>query len=368
MEFETAFTATQSRAFTVPFVGMPTVRALLRSVSSIHKENVLSKSFSFVADKLLKLVERPVVELTVELFASALLNSDLAQIFKSKYSVFRVHNLPGYAVIGISHKPSFLAGQTLKLAFGRSGAFGLQLFSKIGITSAPVFDLLGVIKRIIRANCNIHDTAVYSENANVFNLLWVIVFQRHMQIENLVSAIIRNCGGLDSPFKVITVMRRNEEGSFDSSFCAGNCRQAANEVHRDNSLIISHRREWLSFWKRFTFDRFQSFTGAISSSLQQGRRKVWDALTSKLVGCIVVIDPIPGLILESPFCGDGECISVSSHRIEKSLTILVSQPELKCYRPKHTIYVGDYIIYTFQRCRHALIPTLKDGVFALLRR
>ena len=126
MEFKTTFTATKSRTFAVPFVGMPTVRALLRSVSSIHKENVLSKSFCFVTDKLLKLVERPVIELAVKLFASSLLNSDLAQIFKSKYSVFRVHNLLGYAVIGISHKPSFLTGHSLKLAFGRTGAFGLE--------------------------------------------------------------------------------------------------------------------------------------------------------------------------------------------------------------------------------------------------
>ena len=65
MEFETTFTATESRTFAVPFVGMPTVRALLRSVSSIHEKNVLSKSFSFVTDKLLKLVERPVIELAV---------------------------------------------------------------------------------------------------------------------------------------------------------------------------------------------------------------------------------------------------------------------------------------------------------------
>ena len=142
MEFKATFAATESRTLTVSFVGMPTVRALLRSVSGIHKQNMLSKSFSLVTEKLLKLVERPVIELAVELFAPSLLNSDLAQIFKSKYSIFRVYNLLGYTVVNISHKPSFLAGHSLKLAFGRTGAFGLQLFSKIGITSAPILDLL----------------------------------------------------------------------------------------------------------------------------------------------------------------------------------------------------------------------------------
>ena len=142
MELKPALTTTESRTFAVPFVGMPTVRTLLRSVSGIHKENMFSERFSLVADKLLKLVERPVIELAVKLFASSLLNSDLAQIFKSKYSVFRVHNLLGYAVIDISHKPSFLTRHSLKLAFGRFGAFGLQLFSKIGISSTPILDLL----------------------------------------------------------------------------------------------------------------------------------------------------------------------------------------------------------------------------------
>ena len=114
---------------------------------------MLPKSFGLVTDKLLKLVERPAVELAVKLFTSSLLNSDLAQIFKSKYSVFRGYNLLRYTMVDISRKPSFLTGHSLKLAFGRFGAFGLQLFAKIGITSAPIFDLLRVEKSVIRADC-----------------------------------------------------------------------------------------------------------------------------------------------------------------------------------------------------------------------
>jgi hypothetical protein len=86
----------------------------------------------------------------------------------------------------------------------------------------------------------------------------------------------------------------------------------------------------------------------------------------------VVIHPIPRSVLESPFCGDRERIGISSHRIEESSTILVRQPKLECYRPKHIIYVG---VWMYMLCgqnlrggKHALIPTLKDGVSALLRR
>jgi hypothetical protein len=56
----------------------------------------------------------------------------------------------------------------------------------------------------------------------------------------------------------------------------------------------------------------------------------------------VVINLVTRLVLESPFCSNQECFGVSSHRIEKSLVILVSQSKLKCYGPKHFIYVGDY--------------------------
>jgi hypothetical protein len=87
MEFKPTFAATESRAFTVPLVGMPAVGTLLRGVPGIHQENVLSKSLSFVPDKLLKLVERPAIELSIKLLTSSLLDSDLAQIFQSKYSV-----------------------------------------------------------------------------------------------------------------------------------------------------------------------------------------------------------------------------------------------------------------------------------------
>ena len=56
MEFKATFTTTESRTFAVPFISMPAVRALLRSVSGIHKQNVLSKGFSFITDKLLECI------------------------------------------------------------------------------------------------------------------------------------------------------------------------------------------------------------------------------------------------------------------------------------------------------------------------
>ena len=127
MEFKTAFTASESRTIAVPFIGMPTVGTLLRSIPGIYEEDMFSKSLSLVSDKLFKLVERPAVEFAIEFTTSTLLDSDFAQIFKSKYSIFRVHNFLRYAVIDISRKQSLATRKTLKLSFGRRSAFGLQL-------------------------------------------------------------------------------------------------------------------------------------------------------------------------------------------------------------------------------------------------
>ncbi len=167
------------------------------------------------------------------------------------------------------------------------------------------------------------------------------MLKRYVQVEHLISTIIRDCRGLDSPAEVISAMQRHKESSFDPAFGAGDSSQTMYKVHGDDSLIVSHGRERLSFWKRFAFNGFKSFTGAIPGTLNKRRWKIQDALTDKLVGCIVVIHFIPRLVLASPFSGDRERFGVSSHRIEESLTILASQLKLECYRPKHIIYVGD---------------------------
>jgi hypothetical protein len=199
MDFKTAFAAKESRTFAVPFVGMLTVRTLLRGVSGIYKKNMFSDSFGFISDKLFKLVERPTIKLAVELLSSSLLNSNLAQILKSKYSIFRIHNLLGYAMVHISPKPSFLTRQTLKLAFGGFGAFGLQFLAKIGITSTPVLRLLGVKEPVIRADSNIHYSSINSQNIKICDFFRIAMLQRYMQIEHLISAIIRDCRRFDRP-------------------------------------------------------------------------------------------------------------------------------------------------------------------------
>lgn len=367
MELKSALTATESRTFTVSFVDVATVGTLLRGVPGVDKKCMLPKVLSFVPKELLKLVKRPVVELPVELLTSSLLDSDLAQVFESKHRKIRVRDLLRYAMVHVSHKPSFLASETLELAFCRLGAFRLQLFAKVSILSSGIFNLLRVVKRVIGADCNIHDTSIDPKNFEIRRWIGIVVFKRHVQIECVSSSIIGYRGRFDLPSKVVSIGQRHEERCFDPSFGRCYSSDAVDQVDCGDSLIVPHGCKWLAFWKRFAFDCFQSFASTISSSLDERRRKI-RALTDKLVGGVMVIDLVPRLVLESPFGGFVERLVIGSHRIKESYPVLIYQPKLESNRSKHIHIVGGYVIYTFRRCKHALLPALKDGVSALLRR
>lgn len=367
MEFKSTFATSERRTFTVPLIDVPTLRALLRGVPGVYEKHVLPKGLSLVPKKLLELVKRPVVELEVELLTSSLLDSDLAQIFESKHRKIRVHDLLRYAMVHVSHKPSFLAGETLELAFCRLGAFRLQLSAKVSILSSSIFDLLRVVKRVIGADCNVHDTSIDTKHFELGYRFKIVMFKGHMQIERVGSSIIGYRGRFDLPSKVVSIGWRHEERCFDPSFGRCYSSDTVDQVDCGDSLIVPHSCKRLAFWKRFAFDSFQSFASTISCSLDERRRKI-RALTNKLVCGVMVIDLIPRLVIKSPSGGFVERLGICSHRIEESHPILIYQPKLESNRPKHIHIVGGYVIYTFRRCKHALLPTLKGGVSALLRR
>jgi len=270
-------------------------------------------------------------------------------------------------MVHVSHKPSFLTGETLELAFCRLGAFGLQLFAKVSIPRSGIFNHLRVVKRVIGTDCNIHDTAIDTEHLKLGNRFGVVMFQRHMQIERVSSSIVRYRGRFDLPSKVVSIDRRYEERCFDPPPGGRDRSYTVDQIDCGDSLIVPHGCKRLAFWKRFVFDSFQSFASTISGSLDERRRKI-RALTNKLVGGVVVIDLVPSPVIKSPSGGFVERLGISSHRIKESHPILICQPKLESDRSKHIHIVGGYVIYTFRRCKHALLPTLKDGVSALLRR
>ncbi|KUK96198.1 MAG: hypothetical protein XE07_1310, partial [Methanothrix harundinacea] len=98
-----------------------------------------------------------------------------------KYRIIRVHDLFRYTVVHVSHKPSFLTGETLELEFCRLGAFRLQLFPKVSILGSGIFNLLRVVKRVIGTDCNIHDTSIDPNHLELSYGFGVVVFERHVR-------------------------------------------------------------------------------------------------------------------------------------------------------------------------------------------
>ncbi len=365
MQFKTAFATTERGAFAVSFIDVPTFRAFLRGVPGVYEKHMLSEGLSLVPKELLKLVKRPVVELLIELLASSLLDSDLAQVFESKHRKIRVRDLFRYAVIHVSHKPSFLARKTLELVSSRLGAFRLQLFTKVSIFSSCILDLLRVVKRVIGADCDVHDTAINPENLELGYRVWIIMLQRHVQIERVSSSIVGYRRRLYLPSKIVSIVLRYKERCFDSSFDGRDRGYTVNEVHVDHPLVVPHCSERSSFWERSALAGLQSFASAISGTLDKGRRKIRNALTDKLVGSVMVIDLVPRLVLESPFGGFIERVGVSSHRFDESNSVLILQPKLEINRSKHIHIVGGQMINSFRHNgRGTLLPGLKTGVSA----
>jgi hypothetical protein len=362
MEFKTAFTATESRTVSVSLIDVLTFRALLRSVPSVYKKHMFPESFGLVLEELFKLVKRPAIKLPAELFTSSLLDSDFAQVFESKHRKIRVCDLLRYAMVHISHKPFFLAGETPEFAFSRLGAFRLQLFPKVSKLGSGIFNLLRVVKRVIGADSDVHDTSINPENFEIRRWIGIVVFKGHVQIERFCSPIIGYRGRFDFPCKIVSIVSRYKERGFDSAFGRCNRSNAMDEVHGDYSLVIPHSSERLPFRKCLAFRGFQSFASAISCSLHQGRWKIRNALTDKLVGCIVVVNFVPRFVLESPPGGLRERLGISLHGLKKRSAIIFNESKLECYRPKHVHIAGGYMTYSYRSASMRLLPTIKDGV------
>lgn len=340
MEFKSTFATSERRTFTVPLVDVPAFRTLLRGIPGVYEKHMLPKGLSLVPKKLLELVKRPVVELAVELLTSSLLDSDLAQIFESKHRKIRVRDLLRYAMVHVSHKPSFLAGETLELAFCRLGAFRLQLSAKVSILGSGIFDLLRVVKRVIGADCNVHDTSIDTKHLELGYRFKIVMFKGHMQEERVGSSIIGYRGRFDLPSEIVSVVQRDKESCLNSSPDGRDRSDTVNEVHCNNSLVVPHRSERSSLWKISALRGFQSFASTISSPLYQRRWKIRNTLTDKLVGGVMVIDFVPRLVLKSPFSGFRKSLGISSHRFSESNSVLIANPKLESNRSKHIHIVG----------------------------
>jgi hypothetical protein len=169
IELEATLTTTEARTFSIPLIDVSAVRTLLRRVTSIDEQNVLTDGFSFIPQELFKLVESPRVEKPVELLTPPLLHPNLAQVFKSIDTKGQRDKFLTNTVVNVSHKPSFPFTHTRKLPLSGTGAFRLKFCTKVSILPPYILNLLSIEKRVIRTDRDVFDSAVDTEDCSVAN-------------------------------------------------------------------------------------------------------------------------------------------------------------------------------------------------------
>ncbi len=272
--------------FPVTFPNISAFGAFLRRESRINIENSLTESFGFVLQELCKLIERPRIQFPVKVFTFPALDSDACQVFERKDVIGHVNNGFRYTVIGISHKLFLFSAKFFEMPLSRLSAFGLQILSEKSVFASNVFHGFSVKENVVRANCNVYDTSVNSEN---FLTGWFGRFcsENYIQEKTVFPDIVFQSRTPDAPICVASVTFRDIESCFDSSVDGSKTHSFMFQEIGNHSLIIPDGRERFSYRKSFELNSFQSFTRNISSSLNQRGRKFWVFFSDLFVGSVM---------------------------------------------------------------------------------
>jgi hypothetical protein len=300
MYLESTTTTTVRTAIPIPFVSVSTFGTLLTRESRVNRDSPLTQSFRFVADKLFKLVETPIIEFPVKVFAFTFLDSDTCKIFKSNHIKGHIDYIFSNTMVNISHKPSFLSAHLLKKTFSRFGAFGLEFLPQMCIFGSCILNPAVIEKDIIRTNCNVDNPSVNTKNS-VPDWLRRFCSKCDMQIEQIVSAIIVQIRTSNFPFEILFVIFRNCKANLNSAVNRRNRSIPVFENNTDCILVVSDSRERRTSWKGLELDTLKSFTRNIPSTLNvrgiEVRMPFSNVFVSSVMDRNFGMGPVPETIL-----------------------------------------------------------------------
>lgn len=348
MKFKPAFTTEKRGPLAIAFVNMSTNRALLRSVSSIDRNNLLTKILGFVSNKPLQFKERPVIEFPVELSTPSFLNADLGEVFESEYRKRRLYNLLRDTVINVSHEPSFSTTNLSELPSSGSSAFGLQIGTQFCVPRSNFLNRLRIEESIIRTDCNVDNTPVNSEDSLFLDKLRSIRFKLAMQIKRILVLTERQRRRFDFPCQVWPVIFRDTKRGFYPTIGCGDSSIPRSQKDVDNPLIVSHRR--ILFTERFklAFHRFQAFTCNSTRALYQRGWETGNRLSNIVIGGIVAVDLAGRFGVEAPFRASVKRHGIISHGFQEGHTRIRRNIQFQLNCPNH-IHIS------------ALIDNILDG-------
>lgn len=115
--------------------------------------------FSFVSNKLLKLIEAPSVQPKVESSSFSHLSYSFKILQNNSSCIGIIYNLFAYHMVTISHEPFLSARHLLEKSFGRPCAFGLKF-----TTQSPIFDSFEFnLSCVEELSITCHSNIIYSD-------------------------------------------------------------------------------------------------------------------------------------------------------------------------------------------------------------
>lgn len=336
MEFKTAVTTQVLRTFPVTFVDVTTGRTLLRGITGINSDNLFTKIFCFVSDKLFQFVKRPVIQFPIELCSTSLLHTDFRQIFECKYRGWRLDNMLRDTVVGISHKPSFSTRQLPQFADAGTSAFGLQFCSEIRKPCPRILHSRRIEKCVVGTDCNIYNTSVYSEDGLFRSYFWGIGFKLAMQIERIVVLAKGQGRGLNLPRQVLSVIFGDTECNLNPTIRGREGCISGVQTYPDNSGVVSHRGILFSERFKMAFHRFQRLTSNISCTLHKRGREIRNGLSDILIGSVVAVNLADRPGFKTPCRTDVESHSIISHGFQERLSAIRRNIKFQLNCPNHT--------------------------------
>ncbi len=335
MYLKTAFNTVERIAFPVAFIDMSAVRTFLTGISWVDGYHGFSSSFSLISEKLLKLIETPVVKFSGKLnsFSSAL-NSYTGKVFNSEYIERHSHNFLRDVMIYPGNKPFFLSTDLPKKLLSGTSAFALEFRSKVCVLSPYIFDRLAIEKSIIGSYCNINYPPINSKNL-ITGRFGRLFSDSYMQIKSILLFVIFKCGSSQFPIKILPVVFRNRERSFYSAFSGCKSNNLFREVDVANSFVISDTRELFDSGKFFKLDTFKSFTGSISNPLKNRAGKLWIFTSDVIVSSMMDRYFTASMVLKTIFSNLIKDTVAKVHGLSESFLILLRQFQFKFNRSIH---------------------------------
>ena len=362
MDVIPTFTAPEIISSAVSFVGVTTFRTFLARVSRINTDNLFTKCFGFVPDKLFKLKETPVVELPVELPpAPAVLDSNAGEVFECKHLVWHIHDLFRDTMINILNKPFFFSTDLLKKTFSRFSAFALEFSPKMLVFASNILDLFAIKESIIRTHRDIHDAPVDSENS-VSRWFRRVRSHGNLQIERIRSLIIHKRGTSDFPMEIPIVVFRKIERCLNPATNRCNTNQKVREVYSDDSLVVSNSRKYSTFRKGFEFNTLKCLARNIPYTLQKSGRDFRISLPDRVISPMVDFYLTARSVLKSKSSDLIKHFVADCDSLAKRLCILIRDFKFEFDRSIHT-HILAMIPYKLNRGEAQFLPVLKHRGF-----